>query len=57
MTAHSSRVLYGADKSLQLLPENQSPEWLKSSIEIALEDPDVGEDLRSYMAEIVKYNP
>ncbi len=29
-------------------------EWLKSSIEIALQDPDVGEDLRSYMAEIVK---
>jgi UTP--glucose-1-phosphate uridylyltransferase len=29
-------------------------EWLKSSIEIALEDPEVGEDLRSYMAEIVK---
>jgi UTP--glucose-1-phosphate uridylyltransferase len=29
-------------------------EWLKSSIEIALEDPMVGEDLRNYMAEIVK---
>ena len=29
-------------------------EWLKSSIEIALEDPDVGKDLRDYMAEIVK---
>lgn len=29
-------------------------EWLKSSIEIALEDPEVGEDLRNYMVEIVK---
>ena len=29
-------------------------EWLKSSIEFALEDPEVGEDLRSYMTEIVK---
>jgi UTP--glucose-1-phosphate uridylyltransferase len=29
-------------------------EWLKSSIEIALEDPSVGEDLKTYLKEIVK---
>jgi len=29
-------------------------EWLKSSIEFALEDPEVGENLRSYMAGMVK---
>ena len=29
-------------------------EWLKSSIEIALEDPDVGGDLKTYLSAIVK---
>ncbi len=53
----SLEKIYGHVFEGKIYDIGNTVEWLKSSIEIALEDPEVGEDLRSYMAEIVKYNP
>jgi len=50
----SLEKIYGHVFEGKIYDIGNTVEWLKSSIEIALEDPEVGEDLRSYMAEIVK---
>jgi len=50
----SLEKIYGHVFDGKIYDIGNTVEWLKSSIEIALEDPEVGEDLRSYMAEIVK---
>jgi UTP--glucose-1-phosphate uridylyltransferase len=50
----SLNKIYGHVFEGKIYDIGNTVEWLKSSIEIALEDPEVGEDLRSYMAEIVK---
>lgn len=46
--------IYGHVFDGKIFDIGNTVEWLKSSIEFALRDPEVGEDLRSYMAEIVK---
>jgi len=50
----SLEKIYGHVFDGKIYDIGNTVEWLKSSIEIALEDPEVGENLRSYMAEIVK---
>ena len=50
----SLEKIYGHVFEGKIYDIGNTVEWLKSSIEIALEDPEVGGDLRSYMAEIVK---
>jgi UTP--glucose-1-phosphate uridylyltransferase len=50
----SIEKIYGHVFEGKIYDIGNTVEWLKSSIEIALEDPEVGGDLRSYMAEIVK---
>ncbi len=52
----SLEKIYGHVFDGKIYDIGNTVEWLKSSIEIALEDPEVGEDLRSYMEEIVKLN-
>lgn len=46
--------IYGHVFEGKIFDIGNTVEWLKSSIEFALRDPEVGEDLRNYMAEIVK---
>lgn len=46
--------IYGHVFDGKIFDIGNTVEWLKSSIEFALRDPEVGEDLRNYMAEIVK---
>jgi len=50
----SLEKIYGHVFEGKIYDIGNTVEWLKSSIEIALEDPEVGGDLRSYMAEIIK---
>jgi UTP--glucose-1-phosphate uridylyltransferase len=52
----SLEKIYGHVFDGKIYDIGNTVEWLKSSIEIALEDSEVGEDLRSYMEEIVKLN-
>ncbi len=47
-------TIYGHVFDGKIYDIGNTVEWLKSSIEMALEDPEVGEDLRKYMTEIVK---
>lgn len=46
--------IYGYVFDGKIFDIGNTVEWLKSSIEFALRDPEVGEDLRNYMVEIVK---
>jgi UTP--glucose-1-phosphate uridylyltransferase len=46
--------IYGHIYDGKIYDIGNTVEWLKSSVEIALEDPEVGEDLRSYLTGIIK---
>jgi len=50
----SLEKIYGYVFDGKIYDIGNTVEWLKSSIEMALEDPEVGEDLRNYMVEIIK---
>ncbi|MDD3985451.1 MAG: UTP--glucose-1-phosphate uridylyltransferase GalU [Methanobacterium sp.] len=50
----SLKKIYGHVFDGKIYDIGNTLEWLKSSIEFALEDPEVRENLRSYMADMVK---